>query len=35
LIAGKGHEKTQEIKGEKFILSDKQEALKWVESKNI
>ncbi len=35
LIAGKGHEKTQEIKGEMFMLSDKQEALKWVESKNL
>ena len=35
LIAGKGHEKTQEIKGETFVLSDKQEALNWLESKKI
>lgn len=32
LIAGKGHENYQEIKGEKFPFNDKEEVQKWIKS---
>ena len=34
IIAGKGHEKTQEYKGKKFLLSDRKEILRSINLKN-